>query len=998
MKRFLKFIPVALAAVALASCSNDDVLNIGGEEIVKDPSKLYVTVDPLKNGMGDITRSGFVIGTNDNGNPLANYFVWTEGDKVKLYDNENNWRPQIWEFDAAATKQYKKVEGFSVFTQNITEEELPIKQVGTSVAEQYKNAYGLYPYDLGEFTNETRTKLSFDLGELAFYELEKADETSVYADGQLAKAPIPLWGVATAGEMNVKYMTGILFVDISNLPAAAANKSKYLIIQSVGKTSGKGIKLHGVFDGDIASGNQAQVDYDPELLGDDTKAPVLKTTNTGAAATTLTALTKANAAAGAYADLIIIDLARAGGRTRVAVPIPVADEVQQISAYYTADQTNSGTDISTAAPTQIGGTIEKDVKSGSYYLIQNAGAETISDANTPYQLAQRIKEIDATMDRDYTITISADVNVDDTGADEHGFVLDLGDYSLTHNANIVFAAGKGFKGKSDAANTLTIRTGASDKTMTLTVAEAASAALKAIKVESDEKLAGKVVLKGTLHTIEANSQNLTVGAAATTVNASTTVNIDAKDETITTLNLYKGANQVNVLNGTITSINYTPANTAANKAKNVTGTVNVYSEGISGFKAPTATAAAVNGTVTFNFTSKLTAKPSDITTSFTTENAASIVAVGGYKEIYTAAQLAAIAGNAGPYVIKASEIDLNGSEIAWEPKDLSVAFDGNINANVTGDPAPAVVPAVIKNMKVAATTAGTPYGLFGTVTGAATAYNIQNLKIQDATIEGATGIVITDAGLLAGKITANSDDNDGVNINNITVTGTNKVETADETASANLGGLIGSVDHASKIAKVVLTDVNISGIDLKGYKNLGGVIGLVGKFANVKFAASGAGTTASPYKYNSASDITFTSNIISDQTSQDYATRGNFIGSATPDAANNAVIEIEVASHPSIGATAYTREFDMGEWNIMNKTTYANVSYTIVLRQNYIGFAGVGSSDTPDYHTPALVGSTWGVKFTTKGTSGSTKTYIPQITKYVASTDATKLILFTIEK
>ena len=45
MKNFLKFFPVALAGFALASCSNDDLFSVNGEQEVLDPNFLYVTVE-----------------------------------------------------------------------------------------------------------------------------------------------------------------------------------------------------------------------------------------------------------------------------------------------------------------------------------------------------------------------------------------------------------------------------------------------------------------------------------------------------------------------------------------------------------------------------------------------------------------------------------------------------------------------------------------------------------------------------------------------------------------------------------------------------------------------------------------------------------------------------------------------------------------------------------------------------------------------------------------
>ena len=77
MKKFFKLIPAALALVALASCSNDDLLNTE-KPVVFGGGDLIVECDPLESGEGDATRA---YRTAD-----AKSLFFVETDKINVYD------------------------------------------------------------------------------------------------------------------------------------------------------------------------------------------------------------------------------------------------------------------------------------------------------------------------------------------------------------------------------------------------------------------------------------------------------------------------------------------------------------------------------------------------------------------------------------------------------------------------------------------------------------------------------------------------------------------------------------------------------------------------------------------------------------------------------------------------------------------------------------------------------------------------------------------------
>lgn len=78
MKSFIKFVPAALALVALASCSNDDLFGNGNSQEVK--GALTVNVAPLNDGEA-VTRAANIPALNND-------IDWQNGDQINVYDED----------------------------------------------------------------------------------------------------------------------------------------------------------------------------------------------------------------------------------------------------------------------------------------------------------------------------------------------------------------------------------------------------------------------------------------------------------------------------------------------------------------------------------------------------------------------------------------------------------------------------------------------------------------------------------------------------------------------------------------------------------------------------------------------------------------------------------------------------------------------------------------------------------------------------------------------
>lgn len=963
MKKIFKLFPAALAVVALSSCSNDELPSFN-DVAELNPNFLYVTVEGEDEGL---TRGGFSEKVTEDG--IGRQIIFEEGDVIKLYDNENNWRPQEWAYDPTATAdaaaRYRDAAGVKLFSKKI-------KATGEN-QDQYSNGYGVFPPERAYFENEDRNKLMIDLSDLGYIEYKRTTGKGSTADSTEYRCPMPLWGVANEGRMTLKHLTAYLRIDIADVAAAAAGKKNVLVIQA-------NKKLHQTFSAATAT----SVTFDPEAK---TTAPVI---NAADMAIAPLAINTAYELATATCDnMIFVDLGSAAlGQTVVYVPlVPGATAAKATLAKDAALTVTAGvvthvTTANDAAKLQVIG--EKDLTqvtngkstAGKFYRIANEAIYDLEDINTPWALAQAIMQKDAAADRDFTVNVNNVIQVEN-GSDPNKYLLNIST-GLQHNVTINFTGG-GFAAKTAGTDNLEVKTAQSTKKLTFNFKDGGDD-LKNITftaVNSPVTLTGEDVVN-----VVVNSENVTIANNVTTaVTATKPVTIDGVGKTIAALNVKRGATSIKLDNGIITNLVFdNGATTYVNNA------VEVDANGLSAIKTVTNLNASLkvniagksdNGQVTF----KSSAWGGQ---SFASEVAAQIDQTAGNAGIiYTAAQLASIGKTAdnAAYVVKAASFNLNNKD--WTPVALDKSFDGG-NVAITG-----------LSVK---TNAITGAGLFGTITAGA-ALTVKDFTISGAVANAGANDVIKNVGIVAGivKTTVAAT---AVTFDNIDVTGS----ISSVKKSENLGGLIGSLDN-NQTMTLTLKDVNIDDVEIKGYKGLGGFIGLVPAKATVVFSHKGTGAANNPFVYNTANDITFVSNIIDDKTVDAYATRGKFVGYAVPTddgAADtyNAMITVEVEQHPAIGAAVGTPiTYTQGCWNEMVKATTETIAYDIDLRQSYVGFSGVSGSDAGDlYHEAAITDADWGVTFTTLGATGAAKKYVPQIVKYAAATDAAKQLLFTIEK
>lgn len=151
----------------------------------------------------------------------------------------------------------------------------------------------------------------------------------------------------------------------------------------------------------------------------------------------------------------------------------------------------------------------------------------------------------------------------------------------------------------------------------------------------------------------------------------------------------------------------------------------------------------------------------------------------------------------------------------------------------------------------------TAKGFFNAVTGATT--EIKNLKIEGIKAEGE----LTGVGALAGNV------NTSVNISNVKVTG---IALEGDDKSYDLGGLIGTVTASTTVN---VTDAIIDGV-VSGYYNLGGVIGRAGSGAKVVLGVEDNNSVGG-VRVESNTAINVVKEITTDVDRQSYAGRVGMI-------------------------------------------------------------------------------------------------------------------------
>lgn len=254
MKKFIKFIPAALAIVALSSCSSDDLF--GSWSSKTDGLKtLDVTVEQLNDGA--ITRSANLA----DGNGV----VWQVGDEISVYDDKL-FIYDPYAFDATA-KSFVLKAGEDELLETPQFALFPTAYFGegsTSWERKTDRVYvlcgipGNMQYGLNSTGTDVGTPYVTNEGKAAYVSL------------------LPMWGTASKDgdktAVSLKYMTAILKVTLTN----AQDNVKYLYIRGFKDIAGtQAAQLNGVFKAYLSESGRIpaasavlEPTYDAPVAGD----------------------------------------------------------------------------------------------------------------------------------------------------------------------------------------------------------------------------------------------------------------------------------------------------------------------------------------------------------------------------------------------------------------------------------------------------------------------------------------------------------------------------------------------------------------------------------------------------------------------------------------------------------------------------------------------------------------------------------------------------------
>jgi len=971
MNKILKFLPAALTAIALSSCSNDDLFS-GNTEEVKG-NTLKVTVETP---VDDLTRAANVA----DGNAL----IWQENDVITVYDN-NLFKYDPYKYATASKAFIKADDKVSI--------EAP--------------AYALFPDRFFSSSNthwDRNTNVVYAFANIPqMLNYGAAHDSYVGAEAYVANggnpayvSNLPLWGPATKeGEKtsaSLQYTTAILKVKLSN----AMGNVNYLYVRGFS---------------DLAGTEPAQLNGRFKLTMSDSEGNALATS---ALETTIPSsdLTYGDN----YLEINISNISKA--TSYIYVPVPVG-HYGKLQVWATASQiTPTMTYVTPGDPAYVIGSgdmiheyIDKtfEVK---FYATGNTKEYNI-DATTPSKITALLNAskdetgakvsingasaATTTAADDKTITLpnmQADVvelklkefsgsNGVTINGDSFAktFILNLtgsnNEEAITvnlPNGNIVLVGNYNAQAVNiNAAKAVTFGDGSTNTTCTGTTkmlaevygplsvkAKATTGALELVenhRISSveiagtaaaltvkgadqndctinvsgtvtgaiDNQDAGKITLTGNCNSITNKGAEIEISgapnyAAAPYAKVNTTVSTEGN----VTVNLSNegaaiGTSLTMVANKTLTlTQGYIKAITVPNSGKNVTialGNDDKYKTvpAITGNKFTVTGKTMWNGNK-IGGTIDTDDKAEAIKEGLKTTRTAIISAWKGYKDPETAVYTAiGLAENASKFTLK-NDIDLNNK--AWTP----AATTGNIDGN--GKTISNLTVAVPAN-GAAATAATAGLGLFSELKN-----DVTNLVLDGVTINAAqyttsnTKYTVHNIGALAGKVSATT------TINAVTVKNVNLSSTGGAKA---IGGVIGTNTDATTFSGVILTGTNT----IEGYYQMGGLVGYAG--ANVTISTKAKATAPiTSADVVCAATASFKANFNSATTTpsldKNYLSVGNFIGSAD----KSATIVITCAAADVKG----TKTVDTSIFSGYTKHNVGVNFYDYVFGQSLIGWSG----------------------------------------------------------
>jgi hypothetical protein len=631
-----------------------------------------------------------------------------------------------------------------------------------------------------------------------------------------------------------------------------------------------------------------------------------------------------------------VNLGQFGGNLVVYVPVQGSDAGvnHNFDVYLSNDVANGDDNIDFTAVGSVhltDATVAKNVKRGNTYNIIDDRWYTNTTAQTPYQLAQAIIEKDQEAERDFTLNIQQTIKVKNNDNTPQNFDLDLSGYVLKHKVTVNVQLRRDVDAQGDDVMYVYTAEGSKDLILNITKDPDPLYVQRYISFRKATDGTGRdvksnIILKGEVKNVLAGTDKLTISSnvEGTVYATDAPVNIDASGLTVNELKIGNGCTKANLLNGTVTTLDFANGGYANAIAANVEvatsgdthiGTIdynNVPTQG--------------SGTsLVFKNNVKFTTKWDGTFTDGTLTNIAN--AKDLTSRIVTAGQLLGYDYSADAKILT-EVIDLDKQAVA-PIATLTKSVNGDINM------LPTTSGKTFKATEATAATIKNYYsddnGLFAQITPAAD-ITINNLVFDEAEI-GAPALA-QKKGILAGEITATGNT---VDLENITVSGT----ISGTRQTKYFGGVIGQVNDDVNLRRVN-SDVLIA-----GYQDIGGIIGNVAAGTVVFQVTNKNGVVMNPNNNNSyqtdniycEAEAILTHNTISSiDYSTNYATDGQFIGSVTA----GADVTIVMKDLP-----AYTDAFVRADALWAERDAYDDViKYNIRKLQEYIGFSGLVGDGT----------------------------------------------------
>ena len=869
MKSILKFLPVALGVLTMASCSNEDFF---GSETQKNGKELIPTVENLVNADGGTTRSSWTAG--------GTYQVsWTNGDQFRVYD--------------------EAVQAYDIFSRKAA----GITIDGTADVAAHK--YAIFPGDKVSYAGWDKTA-----GISAVMEI--ADNWTYLGSGKVTfgnelktvyASDLPMWGdvnneTSENLEVDLKFLTSVLDVCVWS---KATQKIRVVAFKDDSALGTGTIDAGGTPTGD-GTPTAALANF-ADVAGQETPLSGYFFAQLKEGGQLVKNMTQP--LANEYGYILEVNVpATVGEEAHVLIPI-IPATYKYLSVQYLVPEGGSGFDecwveLNHYADTEIkrGQVRKTGLEIGTEPASTTIQVSSLADLNTKLAtaatLTDRIINVElksggslATTSTAYTLSIPGAakdlaININAAiDASAQALTIDGGNASNVATLNIIGGV-TGTKGVTVNTTGALKLGGNYGGNMTITSAKDVTLGLG---LESSfttgnvvkNNATGNVIVDANEGTITDISLNADTDVNGITVNSGTVTTIGkakaAKGAvtinggTLTTINTTTGA--ITVIDGTATNLVTTTGDLnigALSEVKTVETSATTFNAGTDLEKLTMTGTGSVALTVSATIDEIVAKYREDETTStltITSTGNASIKKVtnnngtrttitygaanwtgggeaaaeatadaNGIIPIYTVSQLASVTAGK-KYKLMAASYNISGQE--WTPVNVSADFDGN-----------------------AKTITGLTNSLFATISGG---------TIKNLTLNNVANATAANTGALAQTVTGSP------TIQGITVGTTSVIGATTGTAnSKNIGGLVGTVNGTT----VNFIDNKVTAT-VKGYANVGGLIGNVaGGTVNIKTTKADA-TLASNVTFNK----TYKPTVAATASDANCGTFGNLIGSIT---------------------------------------------------------------------------------------------------------------------